>query len=210
MVFLIIGGIISELIGRKRTLITGQICLLGGWIIIYFSKQFPMLLFGRFIIGLGSGIILPVITLQLSEIALIKMRGTISMMSYLIMNIGNIYILLVSTSFTLNGIISMSAVPTIVFLLTSLFLPESPMWLVKKGHTEKAKNSLLKLRGSKYQMNDELKELENLVKSQGNTSLMEKLKELKSRSNAIPFLILTTICVLQVYISEKLIHLFLL
>ena len=200
MFFMLIGGLIAELIGRKRTLITGQIFLLAGWIIIYFSKHLPMLLIGRLSIGLGVGIILPVTTLQLSEIALIKMRGTISMMGYLISNIGVCYAVIVSTCFSLNGIIVMMSLPSILFLLTSAFLPESPMWLVKKGHTQKAKNSLLNLRGSKYQMSDELKELENLVETQDNFSLMNILKEFKSRNNSIPFIILTTIILLQVFI----------
>ena len=60
MVFsLLVSGSIAELIGRKITLIIGQLFVLFGWIIIYFSNNFLMLLFGRFINGLGVGLCLP-------------------------------------------------------------------------------------------------------------------------------------------------------
>ena len=60
MVFsLLVSGSIAELIGRKLTLIIGQLFVLFGWIIIYFSNNFLMLLFGRFINGLGVGLCLP-------------------------------------------------------------------------------------------------------------------------------------------------------
>ena len=200
---MLVGGSIAELIGRKRTLITGNICILAGWIIIYFSTHFPMLMVGRSIIGIGIGICLPVTTLLMSEIALIKMRGPLSMISMLIINLAVVYSLILSATLPLNFVIVMSMVPTLIFLLTSFFLTESPTWLMKKGQAEKAKIALLNLRGSKYQLNNELKELENLVKIQDNktTSLTNRFKELKSRSNAIPLIITMTIVILQVHVS---------
>ena len=66
-----IGGSIAECIGRKRTLVIGQICMLLGWIIIYSANYFSTLLLGRFVVGSGIGISLPATTLQLSEIGMI-------------------------------------------------------------------------------------------------------------------------------------------
>ena len=198
MISMLVGGSIADFIGRKHTLIIGQICIILGWILVYFAKYFPMLLVGRFVTGLGTGLGLPVQTLQLSEIALIKMRGTLSMMNYFVMNCGNLYSLIVAANCSLYTLIIMSIAPAIIFLLFSFFLPESPLWLVKKGYTERAKKSLLALRGSKYEMNDELFELDNLVRNKDTSTLLEKLQWLKSRNNAIPCIVMATILMLQV------------
>ena len=195
---MLLSGTVADFIGRKRTLIFGQICIISGWAIVYLAKHFHVLLIGRFITGLGTGLGLPVQTLQLSEIALIKMRGTLSMMNYLIMNVGILYSLILAANFSLYTLILMSIVPAIIFLLASFLLPESPMWLVKKGYSEKARESLLSLRGPTYELKDELKELEDLVRNEDDASIYEKLQLLKSRSNAIPFIIMVTILMLQV------------
>ena len=200
MIFMLVGGSIAELIGRKRTLVIGQITIVIGWFMIYFSNYFQMLLLGRFVVGAGIGISQPAITIQLSEIALIKMRGILSMMGYTLMNAGAVFSLVVGAYFPLNILIIMVATPSVFFILISFLLPESPVWLMKKGYTELAKKSLLQLRGSKYKMNSELKELEDLVKTQDNTKFFDNLKELKSRRNALPFVIITTIVILVVKI----------
>ena len=200
MISMPIGGTLAEMIGRKRTLIIGQLCILIGWAVVYFAKQFLILLLGRFLVGFGIGTSLPVTTLHLSEISLIKMRGTLSMMGYLVMNMGCIYSFTMASQLSLKSLIIVTTIPSILFLVFSVFLPESPVWLMKKGQIENSQKSLLALRGSRYDMNPEIKELEDLVVSQDNTKLIEKVKELKSRNNAIPFLIMTTIMMLQVIV----------
>ena len=198
MISMPIGGILAEIFGRKRTLIIGQLCILIGWAVVYIARQFLILLLGRFLVGFGIGTSLPVTMLHLSEISLIRMRGTLSMMGYLVMNLGCIYSFTMASLLSLKSLIIVTTMPSILFLVFSVFLPESPVWLMKKGQIENSQKTLLALRGSRYDMNPEIKELEDLVVSQDDTKLIEKVKELKSRSNAIPFLIMTTIMMLQV------------
>ena len=77
-------------------------------------------------------------------------------------------------------------------------MPESPMWLVRKNHYDQAKESLQSLRGSNYEVNYELEELKTLAKSREDLIWFEKIKELKTRSNVIPFSIMTVFMILQV------------
>ena len=199
IIFSIAGGSIAELIGRKPSLILGQLFMILSWVVIYFANHFPMALSGRFITGIGIGITIPVLTLHLSEIALVKTRGILSMTNYLCQNLGNIFILMIGNNFSLNVVIGVSVLPSIVFLGSSYFLPESPMWLVKKGHLSRAKEALLKLRGQNYDYRYEIEELQRLVKFRDDMKCLDKLKELKSRSNMIPFFITMVFLVLQVY-----------
>ena len=78
------------------------------------------------------------------------------------------------------------------------------MWLVKKGHHNQAKESLIKLRGLKYDEKVELSELENLASSNEKLTMIETLTELKSRKNVIPFLIIAVFMMLQVLFSAYL------
>ena len=201
MISMPIGGTLAEIFGRKRTLIIGQLCILIGWAVVYIARQFLILLLGRFLVGFGIGTSLPVTMLHLSEISLIRMRGTLSMMGYLVMNMGCIYSFTMASQLSLKALIIATTIPSILFLVFSIFLPESPVWLMKKGQIENSQKTLLALRGPRYEMNPEIKELQDLVVSQDNTTLIEKIQELKSRSNAIPFLVMTTIMMLQVNID---------
>ena len=72
------------------------------------------------------------------------------------------------------------------------------MWLVRKNHYDQAKESLQSLRGSNYDVNYELEELKTLAKSREDLTWFEKIKELKTRSNVIPFSIMTVFMILQV------------
>ncbi len=51
------------------------------------------------------------------------------------------------------------SLPCLFFLLTCYFMPESPLWLVKKGFEEDARQSIRHLRGPNYQPSCEMKEL---------------------------------------------------
>ena len=103
-----------------------------------------------------------------------------------------------ATTFSLEVLIILSSIPSIIFLGFSILLPESPVWLMRKGRTESAKKALLTLRGEKYDMNLEIQELQDLVDSQDDFNFIEKVKELKSRNNAIPLIIMGIFMMLQV------------
>ena len=200
MILLLIGGSIAEMIGRKPTLIIGQSGIVIGWIIMYFARNFAILLLGRIITGAGVGLCFPISTLLLSEVSLIRMRGMLSMMGNLVTYIGVIYSLIIADNFSLHTLMVLSLIPLITFLVFSWFLPESPVWLMKKGYMEKARISLISVRGSNYDTCLELEEIKSLVESQEKSSLSQKLRYLKSRENIIPLLILSLIFLLQVRI----------
>ena len=67
MSFMVFCGILAETIGRKFTILSGQACILIGWVIVYFALNFYMLLIGRLIMGLGVGLSHAATTLQVSN-----------------------------------------------------------------------------------------------------------------------------------------------
>ena len=51
-------------------------------------------------------------------------------------------------------------IPSSIMLIFSLFVPETPRWLVLKGRNEEARAVLNRIRGSKEEITAELKEIE--------------------------------------------------
>ena len=132
MCFILSSGFLNEIFGRKKTLLLGQFVILKGWFLVYFTKSYQLLVFARFIMGIGVGICYPTTYLYLSEIALVKYRGSVSIMNTVTVNIAFVYmvVLVLFTNFDL--LILMSALPGLVFLLVWGTLPESPIWLLKR------------------------------------------------------------------------------
>ena len=55
------------------------------------------------------------------------------MMGYLVMNIGCVFSLVIAANFSLGILILLCCAPSVAFLVISIVLPESPVWLMKKG-----------------------------------------------------------------------------
>ena len=72
MVSTILNSFITEPLGRKKSLIFGQLIILSGWVMLYFACSFQILLTARLVMGIGVGIVFPVTCIYLSEIALVS------------------------------------------------------------------------------------------------------------------------------------------
>ena len=56
MVSTLFSGLISDIFGRKKSLIIGQIFVFLGWILLYFAWNLYLLLTARCIMGVGKAI----------------------------------------------------------------------------------------------------------------------------------------------------------
>ena len=138
MCFILLSGIFNEYMGRKKTLFLGQMIILIGWSFIYFTKSYELLVFARFLMGIGAGLCYPTTYVYLSEIALVKYRGSVSILNTLTVNIAHIYTILLIKYFSFDEFILMAVLPGILFCIASGFLPESPIWLMKRNDAEAA------------------------------------------------------------------------
>ncbi|RZC39847.1 facilitated trehalose transporter Tret1, partial [Asbolus verrucosus] len=113
----LIAATIVDILGRKRTIIITCFPFFAAWIMIAFSKSVIVLYVARFIAGVADGWAFTAVPMYIGEIAEPKIRALIS-----------------------------SIVP-ILALLTFIWMPESPYYLVMKSHHEDAKKNLQILRG---------------------------------------------------------------
>jgi MFS family permease len=75
MICILLNGLITELIGRKRSFILGQTIILMAWVIIYFAPNFAVLITGRSVMGVGIGLVYPIGAIYLAEISLVSCQN---------------------------------------------------------------------------------------------------------------------------------------
>jgi len=120
-------------------------------IFLGFAVNFAMLLIGRILVGIASGISSVVVPMYLSEIAPARLRGAIGTLNQLLLTVGILVSQLLgiglSSCPSWRYLLGMS-VAGVAILQTILlpFCPKSPRWLASKGRFDEAKEALSKLK----------------------------------------------------------------
>jgi len=77
MMGILSSSLVSSKYGYKICLIVGCLIQAFGWVMLCFAPTFTVLLVGRLVAGLGSGLCTPASYVYISDIALIRFRGGI-------------------------------------------------------------------------------------------------------------------------------------
>ncbi|CAH1771407.1 6943_t:CDS:2, partial [Entrophospora sp. SA101] len=128
---------LSDFAGRRITSILAAIVFLVGSLIITFAGTYYLLVVGRFVVGLATGIASMVVPIYISEISPRFHRGRLVTMNVLLITGGQVIAYLVGVFFVSNGgwrwMFGVSIIPPIIQLVCMPFVPESPRYLVKSG-----------------------------------------------------------------------------
>jgi len=170
----------GEWLGRKKVLILSTLLNIMGFVIIYFSQAFAPLACGRGLssFGLGLGVMMPFVLI--SEITTIKARAPLSVINTMSISFGILASYVFIFAFPAFYLVFFASGLSLVFLLLSPFLPESPHFLVRKGKLEEAMKTLQKLRGSSYRgVEEEVQEVILVTSSNGREggSLIQRWKQ---------------------------------
>ena len=79
-----------------------------------------------------------------------RFRGIMAVLNSSSANLGWLVGLILGRFCPLNLLIFTYSLPAAIFILISVFLPESPLWLTKHGQDDMAKKALEIVRGPKY------------------------------------------------------------
>ena len=71
--------------------------------------------------------------------------------------------------------------PSLVFLLLCWRLPESPVWLMRRGREEEARLTLAWLRGGKYDIEPEIAEIKEVIAEEEKAAPHSVLETLRRR-----------------------------
>lgn len=182
--------------GRKYTLIVGAFPMIIGWVLILFAHSVTILYISRFFIGFSDGCIYTnVAPMYLGEIASDKIRGSVLVISSIMGNIGVLYVFAIAPYVSIYTMAWYALIPPILFLITFIWAPESPYYLISKNRLTDARNCLVKLRGHSN-VDDELKQMQLIVEQTGTNKTT--LKDIFTRGNRKSFIIMLGLaCAIQ-------------
>lgn len=180
-------GIISDRIGRKKTITLAGIMFLLSGIGCAFGSSFSFLIISRIIGGIGVGMASVISPMYIAEFAPANKRGRMIAYYQLAITVGillayfsNALLVLLGQRHFDNGFMAyfftnetwrpmflMMSLPACVFVLMLIKVPESPRWLVSVNRKEKAKKILNSVREQLPAMK-EFKEIEAAAQKTAN------------------------------------------
>uniref|UniRef100_H2Y400 Major facilitator superfamily (MFS) profile domain-containing protein n=1 Tax=Ciona savignyi TaxID=51511 RepID=H2Y400_CIOSA len=162
-------GFAADRYGLKKPMLYNNFTAILAALLMGFSKlagSFEMLIIGRFIIGINSGINMGIAPMYLTEIAPVKYRGVFGTLGQL----GVVTSMLLSQVLGLRWLLGTSTLWPLLLALTGVFAvyqlavipfcPESPRFLlVKMNKEDEAREALQWLRGSHYNSKEEMNQM---------------------------------------------------
>lgn len=152
----IIAGTVSDKFGRRKGLMLAAIIFFASSLAMAFSHNSTSFIIYRLIAGIGVGMASVLSPMYIAEIAPAHMRGRMVAINQLTVVIGIFITNLINYSLRNEGVdawrwmVGLGAVPSLLFVIGVIWLPESPRWLVKAGRDEPAKKILEKIGGNAY------------------------------------------------------------
>src|SRR5262252_6123675 len=148
-----IAAFTSDRFGRKRVLLGAAAMFTLSSIVAALPRNLIEFSAARLMGGIAIGIASTLSPLYIAEISPAQKRGLLVSLNQLAIVSG--ILLSYSVNYVLTGagpanwrwMFASAALPSIAFLLTLLFIPESPRWLVQKGREQEAEHVLSQMVG---------------------------------------------------------------
>ncbi|VVC90510.1 unnamed protein product [Leptidea sinapis] len=149
---------LADRFGRKTTLLLGAIPFILGWVLVIVAKSVAVLYVARMFSGLGYGIVYTVAPMYTGEIATNEVRGALSTLITLMNKVGILAQYCIGPYVGMRTLAAINLILPISFVVTFIFLPESPYYYLKFERSERAERSLRNLRSGDIRL--ELKNIE--------------------------------------------------
>jgi MFS transporter, SP family, solute carrier family 2 (myo-inositol transporter), member 13 len=147
------GGWANERAGRRPVILLSSLIFTLGAVVMGAAPDLVTLTIGRLVIGVAVGLSSMTIPIYIAEAAPASIRGSLVTINCIFITGGQFLAGMVDGAFarTQGGwryMLGIAGVPAALQFVGILFLPESPRWLVAKGHAVEARGVLQKLRAS--------------------------------------------------------------
>ena len=163
----IVSGRLTDMFGRKKLLLVVACIFIFGSIITAIAPSIPYLIVGRIVVGLAIGIASYTAPLYISEISPHKQRGALVALNQLAISVGILLSYIVDYGFAYHEawrwMLGLGAVPGLFLFLGMLYLPDSPRWILSKGHEKLARSVLQKIRGPKEPIDKEFEAIKKTI-----------------------------------------------
>ena len=149
-------GRIADIIGRKKVILASAVIFSIGAVWSGASQSAMMLVFARFFLGIAIGVSSFAVPLYIAEISPTKSRGTLVSMFQLLITIGIMVSYLSDSAFAVpdgdpafttcwRAMFYVGVIPALIMFTGMIFLPETPRWLISKGHEDQCRQVLQKV-----------------------------------------------------------------
>ncbi|OJD28028.1 hypothetical protein ACJ73_00558 [Blastomyces percursus] len=143
---------LSDVHGRRMAIFVGGLLGALGAALQGATSTVVMLIVGRFIAGVGVGLMSATIPVYCSEIAPPSIRGLLGGMQQWMIGWGFFVAQWVGFgsshvrhSFSWSFPLSLQAFPALILIIGTLFLPESPRWLIEHGQLQSGRDVLIRI-----------------------------------------------------------------
>ena len=152
----LIAGGVAEKYGRRYGLLTAASIFAISSLGMATANSLTIFIFARFVAGIGVGMASMLSPLYIAEVTPSHIRGRMVAINQLTIVIGILVTNLVNYSLRDNGteawrwMFGLGVIPSALFIIGVIWLPESPRWLLQVGKRGKAQKILSKIGGENY------------------------------------------------------------
>ena len=164
-----LAGPVADRIGRRQVLRAAAIVFFFSAVVAAAAENFPTLIVGRMLSGLGVGAVLVAAPMYIAEISPPALRGRMVsfnqlfivigislafISNYLIVRLQDVSFAWLTTlrlaEWNWRWMLGIGSLPAVIYLFALLFVPESPRWLAMHGRLDAAKRILERLHGATF------------------------------------------------------------
>jgi sugar porter (SP) family MFS transporter len=156
MIGCVVAGKIADKKGRKPGLLIAASVFGISSLFMAFAPNRDFFIASRFMAGIGVGMASMLSPMYIAEIAPAKFRGRMVAINQLTIVLGILITNLVNYSLRNNGddawrwMFGLGAIPSLLFFIGVLWMPESPRWLAQSGNINKASSILTRIGGAAF------------------------------------------------------------
>ena len=175
-------GTLSDRLGRRKVLILSAVLFLISAIGTAIPRDVFQFIVFRFIGGLGVGAASITSPMYIAEISPARIRGRMVSINQFAIVSGILLVYFVNYFIAIRGdeawntqagwrwMFGSESLPAVLFLLLTMFIPESPRWLTKNDKKEKALSILSHVDGSEYAQQEMVAIEETIAHESGSLS----------------------------------------
>ncbi|KAG9468621.1 solute carrier family 2, facilitated glucose transporter member 8 [Eleutherodactylus coqui] len=182
----ILGGWLVDRVGRKLSLMLCALPFVLGFTLIISAQNVWMLLSGRVLSGLASGVTSLVVPVYISETSHSRVRGALGSCVQLMVVTGIVGAYIAGMMVGWRWLAVVCSVPPVVMLTFMCFMPETPRYLISQEKRAEAMAALRFLRGPDVDHEWEFRQIEGSGEQQDDRL---KMADLRKPSIYKPFII---------------------
>lgn len=173
-------GYFTDRFGRKLPLILAAGIFMISSVLMGWASTYSMLIFWRIVAGIGVGAASMLSPLYIAEVSPAAIRGRMVSINQLTIVTGILLAyfsnyMLADLENNWRWMFASGAVPAVLFFGCVFLVPESPRWLLSKGHVDKAKAVLGKIFGT-TEAEQEIDSIKSIVRKQVKGKLADLVK----------------------------------